>query len=104
MVVHDDHLHGCLLLHNGAELFDTHLETAVAHKTTDGALRGCEGGADGGGHTVAHRAETTAGADAALVVILEVTRRKELILTNICHEDSIVRSLNGHRVNDLTHT
>ena len=103
MVVHQDHLHRRLLLHDGAEFLDAHLEATVAHEAADGAAGSAEGGTDGSGHAVAHRTETTAGADTALVVVFEVARRKQLVLADVSHEDGIVGTLLRHHVNDLTH-
>ncbi len=57
VVVQQNHLYRCLLLHDGAEFLDVHLETAVAEETADGAVGSSEGGTDGCRKAEAHGSE-----------------------------------------------
>ena len=73
MIIHHNHFYRFLLLHNGAQLLNIHLESAIAHKAAYRTVRIGKGGADGCRQTVAHGSQTTAGTQTALMVILKVT-------------------------------
>ena len=103
MVVHQDHLHWCLLFHDGTKLLNTHLETAIAHKAADCTVRCSKGGTDGCWHTIAHRAKPTAGADTAFFEIFEITGCKQLILTNIRHKHGIAFGGFCYCIHHLSH-
>ena len=103
VVVHQDHFHRSLLFHDGAQFLDVHLETAVTHETAYRTLRSAEGGTNGSRHTIAHGSQSTAGADATLVMIFEITSGEELVLTNIRHQNRVIGSLLGNGVDHLAH-
>ena len=72
IIVEQNDFHGSALLHDGAKLFDGHLQTAISNEKTDGAVWGAEGGSDGGGKSEPHRSHSARGDNTAALRELEI--------------------------------
>ena len=86
VVVEQNHLYRDVVLHDGAELLDDHLQSAVAHEAAHRSVRCSVCSSHGGRDAVAHSAQAAGRSDAAALMVLEVTCRHKLVLTDICDE------------------
>ncbi|CDD18300.1 unknown [Prevotella sp. CAG:732] len=103
VVVQENHLDWCLLLHDGTQLLDVHLETAISEEATDSSVWRTESGTDGSRKSEAHGSETTTGHNGEFLGKLEVTATDHLVLTDIVDENSLIMSNFRHHIGHLTH-
>ena len=78
---------GNALRAGGHELLSGHLEAPVPVNAPHGAIGAADLGADGGGHTEAHRARSTGVHPRARLFELPVLRGPHLVLTHACCHD-----------------
>ena len=103
VVVEQHNLHGRLLFHDGAQLLDGHLQSAVAEEEADRAVGRAEGGADGCRQAVAHGAHAARGDHAAALREAEVARCHHLVLAHVGHHHRLVACELGHAADDFAH-
>ena len=103
VVVQENHLHGALLLHDGTQFLNGHLETAIAAEHAHGTFGRSEGGTYGGRYAKAHCAATTAGYYATGMCVLEVAASEELVLANVGHHDGLVVGCLADTTHHLAH-
>ena len=100
-IVHDDDLHGNAVRRRRRHLLTVHHDAAVAREEDDLLSRSRDLRADGGGQTVAHRAETARRQEAARLLRIVVLCRPHLMLSDVGHDDRIVIGKLADRLNEL---
>ena len=103
IVVQENHLHRCLLLHNCTQFLDIHLETAITEETADGSVWSTKGSTDSCRKTEAHGTKSTTGNNTQFLGKLEIAATDHLVLTYVVHENSLIMGSFRHHIGHLAH-
>ena len=103
VVVQENHLHGALLLHDGTQFLNGHLETTITAEHAHRTLGSAECGTYGGWYAKAHCTATTACNYATGMGVLEITATEQLVLTHIGDHNGLVVCGLAHTAHYLTH-